>query len=254
MVYSEAGGATKTASAVALAMMGAEAGLRTVLLDLDPRAAATRWIGVEPEERGLHIGAILADADPDGWVADLARPTVWHEKLWVVPSDRSLSNREADRVDHAELRLVLALRDVPFDLVVIDCPNRQGGVLTMSALAASDAVVYAASPTQDGVDGVEGARRSVRHWWRSREVMGAPSKLREAGIIVAGVESTILSRPTVTSIDTLRETGLLLTPLVPRRAIVGESRIVSRWYGDFTKGDPVVAAYRELFPQVVKKG
>ncbi|WP_419795545.1 AAA family ATPase, partial [Streptococcus agalactiae] len=41
-VYSETGGATKTTTAVSLAVAAALRGEATVLIDLDPRAAATK--------------------------------------------------------------------------------------------------------------------------------------------------------------------------------------------------------------------
>lgn len=161
MVYSEAGGVAKTTTAVSLAMSWAEQGRQVVLIDLDPRAAATKWVDVESSEPGLHIGAVIGNPDPTGWVQDLAVPSGWHENLRVVPSDRSLSHQESDRADHAHLRLRMALTDLQADLVVIDCPNRQGGPLTQNAFTASDGVIYAARPTSDGCDGVHGARQSV---------------------------------------------------------------------------------------------
>ncbi|MFC6853881.1 ParA family protein [Aquipuribacter hungaricus] len=57
---------------MSLAMVAAEEGRDVVLVDLDPRAASTKWTGVEPTSKGLHVGAILADEDPAGW-ADEAR-------------------------------------------------------------------------------------------------------------------------------------------------------------------------------------
>ena len=74
VVYSEAGGATKTTTAVSLAVALAEQGNDVTLIDLDPRGASTKWLGVEPSGPGLHVGAILADPNPDGWVGDLAVP------------------------------------------------------------------------------------------------------------------------------------------------------------------------------------
>jgi chromosome partitioning protein len=153
MVYSEAGGVSKTTTAVSLAMVGALMGKQVVLVDLDPRAAATKWFGVEPADRGLHVGAILgADEMPTGWAKSLAVQSDWHPNIRVIPSARSVSNREADRADHMELRLAASLEGLDADIVVIDCPNRQGGPLILSALNASDTVVYAASPNTDGVD------------------------------------------------------------------------------------------------------
>lgn len=252
MVYSEAGGATKTTTAVSLAAISASQGRKVLLIDLDPRAASTKWLGIEPKEAGLHVGAILGDADPEGWAEDLAVETGWFPTLRAVPSARNLSNREADRADHAELRLKTSLEGVNADLVIIDCPNRQGGPLTLSALNASDTIVYAATPTVDGVDGVEGARRSVEQFRQARKRLGAPDNLTEAGIVLGALQNTIMSRVATTSIDDLRETGLLLTPLIPHRVIVQEMRITQEWYGKYRKGAPVVDAYTQIAEQVIR--
>lgn len=252
MVYSEAGGATKTTTAVSLAAISASQGRKVLLIDLDPRAASTKWLGIEPKEEGLHVGAILGDADPEGWAEDLAVETGWFPTLRAVPSARNLSNREADRADHAELRLKTSLEGVNADLVIIDCPNRQGGPLTLSALNASDTIVYAATPTVDGVDGVEGARRSVEQFRQARKRLGAPDNLTEAGIVLGALQNTIMSRVATTSIDDLRDTGLLLTPLIPHRVIVQEMRITQEWYGKYRKGAPVVDAYTQIAEQVIR--
>src|SRR5699024_11980950 len=94
--YSETGGATKTTTAVSLAVEAARAGLKTLLIDLDPRGAATKWLGVEPISEGLHVGAILADEEPLGWAADLAVRTPWHPRLSFIPSAREVSLREKE--------------------------------------------------------------------------------------------------------------------------------------------------------------
>jgi chromosome partitioning protein len=50
----------------------------------------------------------------------------------------------------------------------------------------------------------------------------------------------------------LRDTGLLLTPLVPDRAIVPEVRLAGDWYGKYRKGQPVLDAYESLVDQVIR--
>ncbi len=252
MVYSESGGASKTTTAVSIAATAAAAGKSVLLIDLDPRAAATKWLGVTPQEDWQHVGAILGDENPEGWANDLSIQSDWMPTLRIIPSARSVSNREADRADHAELRLRTSLIGVEADLVVLDCPNRQGGPLTLAALNAADTVVYAATATTDGVDGVAGARRSVQHFKRSRELIGAPVNLVEAGIIVGAVQETIMSRIAAASIDQLRDTGMLLTPLVPHRTIVQEMRLTQEWYGSYRKGLPVVEAYKELARKIIR--
>lgn len=252
MVYSESGGATKTTTAVSLAMTAALSGRKVLLIDLDPRAAATKWLDVGPSAAGLHVGAILADEDPAGWADDIAVPSHWTPSLRVIPSARQVSNREADRADHAELRLMISLEGLTEDLVVIDCPNRQGGPLILNALTAADTVVYAAGPTMDGIDGFAGAQTSVRRFKDSRNRLGAPASLREAGIVVGGVPTTVVSRIASTAIAQLSDTGQLLTPMVPHRAIVQEMRMTNEWYGHYTKGEPVADAYRQLAERIIK--
>ncbi len=123
MVYSEAGGVTKTTTAVSLAMVAALSGFKTTLIDLDPRGAATKWIGSYPEESWQHVGAILADENPEGWAEDLAIDSGWDDNLRIIPSSRSLSNRERDYEDHAELRLATALEGHTAEIRIIDCPT-----------------------------------------------------------------------------------------------------------------------------------
>lgn len=206
MVYSESGGVSKTTTAVSIAMIAAERGLRTLLVDLDPRAASTKWLDVEPSGEGLHVGAILGNEEPEGWAEDLAVSTAWSPNLRVLPSARNVSNREADRADHAELRLRMSLEGVQADLVVIDCPNRQGGPLTLAALNAADTVVYAATATNDGVDGFNGARKTVQQFRHSRERIGAPVTLTEAGIVVGeSGRRSCLDRPWRASTSSARQ-------------------------------------------------
>jgi len=251
MVYSETGGAGKTTAALSHAVIAARAGKIVYLIDLDPRGATTKWLGVEPKDEGLHIGAILADPDPVGWAADLAVETRFSPNLRAIPSARSVSNREADRADHAELRLKTSLEGIEADLVVIDCPNRQGGPLTLSALNASDTVVYAAKANGDGVDGVKGAKYTVEQFKKNRERLGAPSHLREAGIVVTRDRGGFLSNPEVEAIEQLREQGNLIEPVVQQLAIIPEVRMAGEWYGDYRKGQEVLASYKQIVGAVL---
>ncbi|MBX3196260.1 MAG: hypothetical protein KF727_14320 [Microbacteriaceae bacterium] len=135
--------------------------------------------------------------------------------------------------------------------MVIDCPNRQGGPLTLGALSAADSVVYAANGTADGLDGFYGARQSVGRFVAARQKMGAQVELRELGIIVGDAQLTVPSRVAVNVTDELEDSGLLLRPIVPNRAIVREMRLTHEWYGNYRKGTPVVDAYEELTRKVI---
>lgn len=252
--YSESGGATKTTTAVSLAAISAEQGRRVVLVDLDPRAAATKWLDVEPVGKGLHVGAILAEEDPAGWAAELAVPSSWSPNLRVIPSAREVSLREKEQADHVEVRLRAALDGLDADLVVLDCPNRQGGPLILNALTAADSVVYAAKLDEDGLDGVDGAVTTVRRFHATRARIGLPPTVHEAGIVVGAVRETVMTRNARRALAELRESypQLVLEPFVPDRVIVGEARAARQFYGRYDKGRAVHCAYQALARQVIR--
>ena len=254
-VYSETGGATKTTTATSLAVEAARSGLSVTLVDMDPRGAATKWLGLDPVSPGLHIGAILAADDPTGWAEDMAVQSSWVEGLRLIPSNREVSLREKESADHSEVRLRLSLEGIQSDLVVIDCPNRQGGPLILNALTAADTVVYAGKLDEDGLDGVDGAALTVAKFRRARAQLGIADSLTVGGVIVGAYEDTVTSRDSKRALESLDEShpGLVLRPLVPRRVIVREARAGGVYYGDFQKGIVVAEAYRELATQLVKE-
>lgn len=258
-IYSEAGGVSKTTTAVSLAATAASKGHRTLLVDLDPRAAATSWVDVQPTEAGLDVSAILGNVDPDGWAADLAVPVDeqrWPAGLHVLPSTRLASLIEMGQAPHQEVRLRRSLVDAPFDVVVIDCPNRQGGPLTLSALTAADLVVYAAVPNADGREGVAGGRESVRRHRANLTALGAASRPVEAGIVLGSVSTQVVPRIERHTVEQLEAAhgDLLLRPFVPRRTVVQQAREASDWYGRYQAGAAVADAYSELFEVIYTNG
>jgi len=254
-IYSESGGVTKTTTAVSLAVIAARSGRKVTLLDLDPRAATTKWARVVPEEDHLHVGAILAYDDCEGYAEELGIVVpAWSENIRVIPAARSMSNREAEYADGAEYRLKTSLVGLESDLVVIDCPNRQGGPLIKGALTAADSIVYASRLSEDGVDGVEGARQTVSQFKKNLARIGATHTLDELGVIAGDIDDRVVGTPAVERIafEDLKQTELLLTPMVPKRTIVQQARIAGEWYGDYPSGHKVLDAYTELSKKVIR--
>lgn len=254
-IYSESGGVTKTSTAVSLAVVAARGGRRVTLIDLDPRGATTKWTQVEPHKAGHDVGAILATDDCKGYADALAiEVPKWSDNLRVVPASRSVSLREGEHADGAEYRLLTALEDHEADLVVIDCPNRQGGPLIRGALMASDSIVYAAKLSGDGVDGVNGARQTVEAFRKNLARIGAAQRPDEVGIIAAAITDNDRGQPLVerAAAEDLGSTGLLLTPMVPRRTIVEQVRLTGEWYGDYPSGRKVLDSYTELAQKVIR--
>lgn len=249
-VYSEAGGVTKTNTAVSLAVLAAKQGIKTVLFDVDPRAATTKWAQIDVQD-GRHVGAILASDDCDGWADELAVVSPWSENLRIVPSSRNLSNREADLDDGLEFRLKRSLAGLEDHLVIFDMPNRQGGPIIKATLTALTKIIYAAKLDGDGIDGVVGARQTVQKFNANRALIGSTERVEELGIIAGAISDNIVPLVEKAAFEDLSATGLLLTPMVPRRTIVQQTRLTGEWYGDYKTGKPVVAAYLELLNEKV---
>ena len=260
MVYSEAGGVSKTTSAVSIAMTAAQgvdadpdkglpaiAPRRVGLIDLDPRAASTKWTRVEPLEEWQHVGAIIASpTDATGTAVDIALQSKWHENLSVIPAARGLSNTEAGAPEYAEFQLQKSLQGWDVDLVVIDCANRQGGILTRSALLASQGVLYAATASDSGVDGVSGAQRSVNRF------NTAFDPVEELGVAMTRSGTGFMSYAETDGIDQVRELAPIVGTIVPHLSIVPESRMAGEWYGKFRKGQPVANAYAAILREVLR--
>ncbi len=115
------GGVSKTTTAVNLALLAALGGLRTLVWDLDPQAAATWALGVDPTLPG---GAVrLAGKHPKLRKATL--DTAWPD-LRVLPADTSLRHLDLDLAARGKPRRRLGSALEPLaadhDVVFVDCP------------------------------------------------------------------------------------------------------------------------------------
>jgi cellulose biosynthesis protein BcsQ len=150
------------------------------------------------------------------------------------------------------MRLKRALTGTTAGFVVLDFPNRQGGVITQNGLTAATHIVYAAMPNEDGLDGVDGAKATIRKFHAYREEVGLGRTPQEIGIILgAAYTGAVWTRDALRAVEEFDRTspGMLLTPYVESRVVVKESRAAGEWYGKYggsAGGDKVARAYREL--------
>ncbi|MEV5906659.1 ParA family protein [Streptomyces sp. NPDC052127] len=261
--YSETGGASKTTTAVSMAVSHAVAhpDELVVLGDLDPRGAATKWTEARPAEPGLDMSAILGQDDVRGWADELAVPLDpakgWPENLRVIPSGfRPQATQESLREDHAELRLKKSLNGLRAGLVVFDFPNRQGGVITQNGLSACNRIVYAGKPDEDGLDGVDGAIETVHKFHAYRRELGIAESPREVGIVLGmAYRGAVLTKDERRAIEVFKEhhPSLLITPFVPWLGIVKEARSAGEWYGKYPRGRAAAVAYAAVTEGVLSR-
>ena len=127
-IYSNKGGVGKTAAAVNLSYLAAQAGVKTLLCDLDPQSSATYYFRVKPKLRSGAKGFIKGGKQ----VYKCVKGTDY-ENLDLLPADFSLRNLDVTfaRLTRSKKRLKKILKPfrVEYDLIVLDCP------VTISILA-----------------------------------------------------------------------------------------------------------------------
>lgn len=161
-VMNEKGGTGKTTTTICLAAVLAERGLGVLVVDLDPQASASLWMG-RGREPGLYR-AIAERGDLRPYIRSTAVPRI----------DLLAASRELAAVDdlrgrigiQTALKRALAKLGNRWDLVLIDCPPNLG-LLSVNALAAADEVLVpvethgiAAIGLRDLLRTIEDARES----------------------------------------------------------------------------------------------
>lgn len=140
-IANQKGGVAKTTTSINISAALALAGLKVLLIDLDPQGNASTGLGVSLESRDNNIYDILIN-DISVFVA-IKKTSI--NNLDVIPSDINLSAAEIEllQIDNKEFRLKKALSASEikyYDYVFIDCPPSLGQ-LTLNALSASDGLI-----------------------------------------------------------------------------------------------------------------
>src|SRR5919108_760852 len=208
------GGVGKTTTAINLAACLAEAGERTLVVDLDPQANATSGLG----ERANGTSSLdLLDGIP---LPKLAKPTRF-ARLDLVASRPELAGAavELARRSDGERYLAEALADAGegYAFVFVDCPPSLGP-LTVNALAAADRVLV---PVQAEYYALEGLAQLVG----SVELVRSRLNPRLA---LAGVLLTMVDGRTKLATDVADEVrrhfgALVFKTAVPRSVRIAEA-------------------------------
>ncbi len=134
-IANQKGGVGKTTTAINLAACLAQAGQRTLVVDIDPQCNATSGLGIDPVAK--H--PLLIDTPLRANTAATAT-----ENLFVVPGSRSFVDVDrlanSDENESAQITQHLANESRWYDAILIDCPPSMGQ-LTRAALKASTEVL-----------------------------------------------------------------------------------------------------------------
>jgi cellulose biosynthesis protein BcsQ len=120
-LYSNKGGVGKTATAVNLAYLAAQAGLVTLICDLDPQGSTTFYFRVKPKLKRKAQGFTQGGKA----VAESIKGTDY-ENLDLLPADFTHRNLDLsfNQLKHRKRRLnaVLEPLEKEYDLIILDCP------------------------------------------------------------------------------------------------------------------------------------
>lgn len=244
-LVNQKGGVGKTTTAISLGAYLSDAGMRVLIVDVDPQGNATSGLGFRPNEitRGTYE-VMLGHAAVDKVV--LQTP---HKNLFLIPTNQALAGANVELVNaqQREFRLMQALEParLNFDVILLDAPPSLG-LVTINALVAADEVLI---PVQSEYYALEGLSQLLA----TIELVRANIK---PSLALLGAVITLHDRRTKLAVDVAREIrkyfpGRVFETEIPRNVRLSEAPSYGKSilaYEPWSKG---ARAYRALAKEVM---
>ncbi len=245
-IVNQKGGVGKTTTAVNVAACIAQAGYRTLLVDVDPQGNATTGLGMAREPPGLYdvLGGDVA-------AADAVQPSdIEHLDLLVSTADLAGANMELPRIAGSEgrLRAALALIRSAYAYVLLDCPPSLGP-LTVNALVAADRVIVPVQTEYFALEGLAGLLDTLKLIQRELN-----PRLTIAGMLLTMHDARTKLGQDVEAEVRRHFPTLVFDTVIPRNVRLGEAPSYGRAVIHHDPHCPGAEAYFELAKEVAARG
>lgn len=233
MTFIHAGGAGKTSTTRDLGAELTRRGKRVLLIDLDPQANLTEWLGVQDVQPHETVQATLERGAP------LPEPRQIHG-LDVIPANLDMIQTEAvlTAVYNAEGQLRQALKPLResgrYDYVLLDAPPSLGKI-TANGGNAADWLIIPLPATRKGLDALRGLKGAINMYSTTNP------ELRVGMYLITQMTNTNTSKDVAAAYQQLLPREQLTGPITHRPAVYGDCQL---------REEPIGPGNREAYSEV----